>query len=251
MATDKDDNVQILASPHSTSPEVTLAEIPSAADDFGFLPRRDDDRRRRADLGFFYGQGHVHYIVDVAVMAPTAASYLQKESFKIQNAAHHLIEADKVARYLSHTNPSTPLPVTYSLIPFIIDCTGNVGTKTELFFLEQCMSNSRKKSALRKIRALMEEFNAQLRSKHTKYGIPSVNPYTRLRIPPSISSAERPRRRRGRPVGSRNRRSRGHISVAIVQQQQQLQTITSNALAIPSDDDNVDALIPTEASGEE
>jgi hypothetical protein len=252
MATDKDPLLQILGSPHSTSAEVTLATIPSPADDYGFLPRRDDHPDRRADLGFLFGPTDVHHIVDVAVMAPTCASYINEgNTHMMRNGAHHIIEGKKAARYLSHTEPTTPLPVTYSLIPFIVDCTGNFGDKTANFFEAQHMPPGRQKATTRAVRALMDEWNARLRSIHTKYGIPAVDPNVRMRVNPN---EERPRRR-GRPIGSRNRNSRGRRNVAMVQEQQAQQAaliITSNSPnAITSDSEEVDDLMPTEASSGE
>ena len=82
MVTDKEPFIQILTSPRSESPEVTLVN-PRASDDFGLLPMRDDTRTaKRADLGFYAEHTPVHYIVDVAVMAPTAPSYVAKETYR-------------------------------------------------------------------------------------------------------------------------------------------------------------------------
>lgn len=167
------------------------------------LPFRDDAPNRRADLGFV-GRQHIRFIVDVAVMAPTAKSYIDHHGSHLRiNAAHGHIEQQKESRYLQHTHPTTPSNYTYSLIPFIIDCTGNIGLKAKSFFQEQNMSDKRKKSAIRQIYAVIDWYNAAIRRDYVELMVPPIAHTSGRRMTPNIDPHGP---KRGRPRGSANSR---------------------------------------------
>jgi hypothetical protein len=200
MLTDRLPFVKPLTSMEGTTPEFTL-------------PSRSDTPTRRADLGFV-GRENVRFIVDVAVMAPTAKSYVVHHGSHLRmNAAHGHIEQQKETRYAHHTHPVTPSNFTYSLIPFIIDCTGNFGIKTKNFFQEQNMEDHRKKPAIRKIQALIAWYNAEIRWGYLNGYIPPVDASIGKRFSPFFDP-DQPRR--GRPLGSRSSNSRGREQVAAV-----------------------------------
>ncbi len=184
--------VRPMGSAVSSSPEYTL-------------PRRDDDSSRRADLGFV-GRNDVRFIFDVAVMAPTARSYIRYGNTDRAPAggAHGLVEGQKELRYRSHTHPTTPINYTYTLVPFIIDATGNFGTKAERFFSEQNMEERRRKPAIRAVRALIDWNNAEIRKVYKSSYIPPLGPGGRR----LVANVDPFRPKKGRPPGRRDSRPR-------------------------------------------
>ncbi len=183
------------------------------------LPVRDDASNRRADLGFI-GANQVRFVVDVAIMAPTARSYTNADQYasdQVKNGAHVHIERQKERRYKSHIHPESPSSFTYSLIPFIIDCTGNMGTDTIHFFREQNMTDHRRKVAIRRVQSVVAVYSARIRKGHTQLHIPPVNS-TGLRI--REVGTERLRKKRGRPPLTAEQRaakvSRGTRNVAAI-----------------------------------
>jgi hypothetical protein len=244
MVNDRAPHIQPLSSPHSTSPEVTLPTPTAEQDEINeLLPRRDDNSAKRADLGFINGIEQIHFLVDVGIMAPTAPSYLKHKTNTTPNAAHHIIDQQKFTRYRSLIEPTTPLPATYHLIPFIIDCTGNFGQYTPYFFDRQDMQGKRRNGAVRQVRAAIDAFNAKLCSTHRRFCIPIVTPSKNSRIQP-LAEGEQPRRR-GRPRGSR---SRGRAQVAAVIVHNSSPNVTD--MLPVNDHQEADFFIPT-ALGEE
>lgn len=180
------------------------------------LPPARDAQICRADLAFI-GLERIHYIVDIAVMAPTAPSYIKHQGTHLRmNAAHSHVLKQKDERYKAYITPSnnTDLTDTYSLIPFIIDCTGNLGAHTKDFFIAQNMEDYRKKPALRRIQAELSWFNAEMRKDYRSRSIPPIDVATRMRqVPTNIHPSHA---KRGRPSGSLGRNSRGQAQVAAV-----------------------------------
>ncbi len=183
------------------------------------LPIRDDASNRRADLGFV-GANQVRFVVDVAIMAPTARSYTNVNQYaacQVKDGAHVHIERQKERRYESHIHPESPSSFTYSLIPFIIDCTGNMGADTIHFFREQNMTEHRRKVATRRVQSVVAVYSARIRKGHSQLHIPPVNA-AGLRI--REVGRERLRKKRGRPPLTAEQRaakvSRGTRNVAAV-----------------------------------
>ncbi len=93
-----------------------------------------------------------------------------------------------------------PLKVTYSLIPFIVDCTVSLGAKAHAFFEEQAMCDRRKKPAIRKIQSIVSLLYAALRIEYRSACIPPIDANTGKRM---VTILEPNQSGRGRPRGSR------------------------------------------------